>query len=79
MPRCAGGARVVGGDDAGRLLAAVLERVQAEVGEVGRLVVPEDAEDAALVVELVGQDGQAHRVAKVQGSMLAQTRKSPSF
>jgi hypothetical protein len=40
-------------DDAGRLLSAVLERVEAEVREVGGLGVPEDAEDAARVVEVV--------------------------
>ena len=40
-------------DDAGRLLPAVLERVQAEVRHVGRLGVAEDAEDAALVVKVI--------------------------
>ena len=40
-------------DDAGRLLPAVLQRVQAEVGHVRGLGVAEDAEDAALVVEVV--------------------------
>src|SRR6185436_5224241 len=43
----------VGGDDAGAFLAAVLQRVQAEVGEVGRFGVAEDAEDAAFVLELI--------------------------
>ena len=43
----------VGGGDAGALLAAVLERVEAEVGEVGGLGMSEDAEDAALVFEFV--------------------------
>ena len=37
----------------GALLAAVLQRVEAEVGEVRGLGVAEDAEDAAFVVELV--------------------------
>ena len=37
----------VGGDDAGRFLPAVLQRVQAEVGDVGRLGVAVDADDAA--------------------------------
>ena len=37
----------------GALLAAVLQRVQAEVGHVGRFGVAEDAEDAALVFEFV--------------------------
>ena len=39
--------------DARRFLAAVLQGVEAEVGEVRRLGVAEDAEDAALVVEVV--------------------------
>ncbi len=43
----------VGGGDAGALLAAMLQRVEAEVGEVGRLRVAEDAEDTALVLEFV--------------------------
>ena len=41
----------VAGDDAGRLLTAMLERVQPQVGEVGRLAVAVDADHAALVVE----------------------------
>ena len=41
---------VLGGGDAGRLLAAVLERVEREVGEPGDLLLRGvDAEDAALV------------------------------
>ena len=43
----------VEGDDAGRLLAAVLQRVQAERGERARLRVAENAEHAALFVQLV--------------------------
>ena len=43
----------VGSGDAGALLPAVLQRVQAEVGHVGRLGVAEDAEDAALFPEFV--------------------------
>ena len=45
----------VGGGDAGRLLAAMLERVEAEIDDVGGLDVIPDAEQAALVVELVVQ------------------------
>jgi hypothetical protein len=45
----------VGGDDAARLLPAVLELVEAEVGEARRLRVPVDAEHAALVSETVPQ------------------------
>ena len=41
---------VLGGRDAGRLLAAMLERVEREVGQPGDLLLRrEDAEDAALV------------------------------
>ena len=40
-------------DDAGRLLAAVLERVQAERGDRGRVRMPEYAEDAALFTQPV--------------------------
>ena len=43
----------VGGGDARRFLAPVLERVQAEVGDVGGLLVIPDAEKPALIVELV--------------------------
>src|SRR2546423_542255 len=42
--------------DARRLLSTVLERVDAEVGDVRRLGMAEDAEHAALVVELVVVD-----------------------
>ena len=50
------------GRDAGALLAAVLQRVEAEVGEVGRLGMTEDAEDAALVLELVQHGSVPWRV-----------------
>ncbi len=40
-------------DDAGRLLAAMLERVKPEVRDVGGLGMAEDTEDAARVVEVV--------------------------
>ena len=40
-------------DDTGRFLSAVLQRVEPEVRDVGRLGVAVDAEDAAFVVELV--------------------------
>ena len=43
----------IGGGDPGTLLPAVLQRVQAEVGHVGRLGMAEDTEDAALLAELV--------------------------
>ena len=43
----------VGRGDAGALLAAMLQRVQTEVGHVGGFGMTEDAEDAAFVLELV--------------------------
>jgi hypothetical protein len=43
----------VRGGDARRLLASMLERVQAEVGDVGGLLVIPDAEKPAFIVELV--------------------------
>ena len=53
----------VGGDDAGRLLAAVLERVESQVDEVGRLVVlaqRPDSKDAAVLAGLVPDRVVAH-------------------
>ena len=67
----------VGGGDAGRLLAAVLEGVEAEVGQAGDLLAGRPhAEDAALLsrrgLELVGvvvgQGGQAGRAHGRRGS-----------
>ncbi len=46
-------ALAVEGDDAGRLLAAMLERVQAERGDRGGVGMAEDAEDAALLAQPV--------------------------
>ena len=43
----------VGRGDAGALLSAVLQGIEPQVGEVGRLGMAEDAEDAALFLELV--------------------------
>ncbi len=50
-------------DDPGGLLAPVLQSVEAEVGEVGRLGMAEDPEQAAFVVEAI----------VVYGDSLAQT------
>ena len=47
----------VEGHDTGRSLAAVLQRVEAESGVRGRIVMAEDAEDAALFVQLVVVEG----------------------
>ena len=60
-----GGEAVLGrvGDDPARLLAAMLQCMQAEGDEVGGLLDADDAEDAALLVQLVvvgRQDGQGH-------------------
>src|SRR5437879_12497669 len=44
------------GDDAGAFLTTVLQGVQAEIGEVCRLLVPVHADDGAFVMELVGGD-----------------------
>jgi hypothetical protein len=41
----------VGSGDARALLAAVLQRVESEVGHVGGFGMPEDAEHAAFVLE----------------------------
>src|SRR5512137_494328 len=40
-------------DDAGGFLAAMLEGIEAEVGEVGGFGMAEDAEDTTLVVEMI--------------------------
>src|SRR4029077_10780524 len=41
--------------DAGAFLTAMLQRVQPQIGHVGRFGMTEDAEDAALVFEFVHQ------------------------
>ena len=43
----------VTGDNAGALLPPVLQGVQPQVGEVGRLGIAEDSEDAAFVLEFI--------------------------
>ena len=45
--------RAVGADDAGRFLSPVLQRMQAECCVGGSVGVPEDAEDPALLPQLV--------------------------
>jgi hypothetical protein len=44
---------VVTRDDPGRFLAAMLERVHSQVRDVGRLGMPEDPEDSALIAEVI--------------------------
>ena len=43
----------VEGDDPGRLLSAMLQRVQAERGDGGGILTPENAEDSAFVMEMI--------------------------
>ena len=52
-------ALAVEGDDAGGLLAAVLERVQAERGDGGGVGMAEDAEHAALLAQPVGVEDRS--------------------
>ena len=49
----------VGGDDARRLLAAMLQRVQAEVSKLLRLRMGVDRYHAALVMKFVGRQHSA--------------------
>ena len=44
------------GNDSGGFLAAMLKRVEAEVGEIGRFLVAVYAEDGTFVVEFVGRN-----------------------
>src|SRR6185503_8162338 len=61
----------------GALLPAVLQRVQPQVGHVGRLGVTEDAEDAALVLEFIEHCFQATRLAKYCSMAVDQARSAP--
>ena len=47
----------VAGDDAGRFLSAMLQRIQTKIGEIGRFLVAVNAEDGTFVVKLVGTSG----------------------
>ena len=67
-----GDVAALAGGDPGRLLAAVLERVEREVGEPGDVVAGRvDAEDPALVARAVAigarSDGGSHHGAHWQG------------
>ncbi len=46
----------VSGHDAGGFLSAMLQRIEAKISQIRRFFVAIDAEDGALVVELVGAD-----------------------
>jgi hypothetical protein len=48
----------IAGDDAGRFLTAMLERVKAKIDEFRRFGVAEDAHDATVVVEVVVEDAK---------------------
>jgi hypothetical protein len=50
--------RAVARNDAGGFLAAMLECVEAEVGEVGSFGMTEDAEDTTLVVKMIVGEGE---------------------
>ena len=53
MPRCVRNCLAIVGDDAGAFLAAMLQRVEAEVGQLRRFRVIENAEDAAVMFWIV--------------------------
>ena len=48
--------RAVGRGDARRFLAAMLQRVEAEIGQLRRFGMAEDAEHAAVIVEMIVVD-----------------------
>ena len=56
MPFCRCSVGAVGGDDAGRFLAAMLQRVEAEIGELGGFGMAEDAADTAVIVKVIVVD-----------------------
>ncbi len=61
------------GDDAGRFLAAMLERVKAERGEGRRVVMADDAEYAAFLAQAI-----AHRVGiEIQGRFVCHAHQAP--
>jgi hypothetical protein len=50
--------RAVTRNDAGGFLAAMLKRVEAEIGEVGGFGMTEDAEDTTFIVEMIVGEGE---------------------
>src|SRR5712691_10749602 len=48
----------IAGNNAGGFLATMLQRVKAEIGEVSRFGMAEDAEDTTLVVETIVVEGE---------------------
>src|SRR5690242_29164 len=67
-------------DNAGRLLAAMLERVKAKIGELGGFVVAVDPDDATVIVEVVVKEHWfgAHFAVTARSSELAQMSRSGS-
>ena len=67
------------GDDARRLLAAMLQRVQAECGECGRFGMAVDAEDAAFLVQVVCIQNIGDRGIDIHGIGVGHRRSSLRF
>ena len=81
MPRSTWSWRAVPGDDAGALLPAVLQGVEPEVGQVGRVVAAVDAEDAAhgCPSSKVGDPGCQSRVPiTIRGILGQSTARAPA-
>src|SRR5258708_6844169 len=70
----------VAGNNAGGFLSAMLQRVKAEIGEVRRLGMAEDAEDTTLVVKMIVCECELliHFEANVRSSEWAQASRSVS-
>src|SRR6267142_279544 len=70
----------IGRDDAGGFLAAMLERVEAEIDELCRFGMAEDSDDTAVVVEVVVLicEFLRHRVTNVRSRELAQASRTTS-
>ena len=64
----------VEGDDAGGLLAAMLQRVQAERGDGGGVGMVENAEDAALLAQPVAVGVEAGFVRRICGELRRRRR-----
>ena len=50
----------IGGDDAGGFLAAMLQGIEAEIGELGGFGMAEDAADTTVIVEVIVFDDANH-------------------
>ena len=69
--------RAVAGADAGALLSAVLQRVEAQVGQLGGFGMAVDGDDAALVVELIEHD-DSQRLPRKRPSSAAISQDCPA-